>query len=247
MPGSEVPRGRLALPGDQGSCPRSRGVHLLSRVTWARVHGLVVSTSFPGRLRLGFKRPQCRPPVRMEMRAQLRGLRGRPHVPEDLRPGPKSHGVKRLSQATRARVQGPSCTPSSPLLPGPECEAPQFHQLSWMSCSLFRGTTVPPGVPGDLGKGPMARGFTCCPARRGRGSEGPLGRPTLPGNLHPGLRACGIDHLFWDTRAWFRGPEGSTSCAWRLGPVNEGPWCRSVLPGDSDPVPRDRGSTSCPG
>ena len=174
------------------------------------------------------------------MRAQLRGLRGHPHVPEDLRPGPKSHGVKWFSQAARARVQGPSCSPSSPLLPGPVCEAPQFHQLSRMSCSRFRGTAVPPGVPADLGPGPRAS-FTCCPARRGCGSKNQLGRPPPPGDLRPGPWACGIDHLSRDTRARFRGPAESTSSNWRLGPVNEGPWCRPVLPSDPDPVPRARG------
>ena len=174
-------------------------------------------------------RPQCPPPV-PEMRAQLRDLRGGPHVPEDLRPGPRSHGVKRLSQATRARVQGPSCSPSSPLLPGPESKAPPFHQLSRMTCSLVRGTTVPPGVPGDLVQGPRAHVFYFLPRTTRVRVQGPPGsttpsgrhepmseglwpRPHNPGYPRPVTSAHGIDQLCLETRARERRPLVLTSFA----------------------------------
>ena len=136
----------------------------------------------------------------------------------------RSHGVKRLSWTTQARVQGPSCSPSSPLRPGPESEAPQLHQLSRVTWVWVRGIAV----------------YTCCLGRLRPGSEVTRVQPALLGDSCPVPSARSINQQSQASRAQFRRSAGSTSCAWRLGPVNEGPWCRPDFQGDSGPAQRAR-------
>ena len=224
MPGSEVLWGRLALPGDQGLCPRSRGIDQLSRATQARVHAPAVSTPSPGRC--GLSSDACGVDHMSQKTCdRVRSPTVSSGFPRRLGPGSKDHRARPalpcylgLCARHHSSTSCPGC-----LVPG--SEGPRFHQVSRASSAQVQGLA----------------GFTCCPARRGRGSKSQLGRPTPPGDLRPGPWACGIDHLSRDTRARFRGPAESTSSNWRLGPVNEGPWCRPVLPNNPDPVPRARG------
>ena len=78
-PGSEATKGRPAVPGDSGPCPRGHGFEELSRVTGpcprahgverlsqgiqARARGTTVSTRRPGRHGPRYKCPRVRPAV----------------------------------------------------------------------------------------------------------------------------------------------------------------------------------------
>ena len=111
--GSEGPlgrpgvRGRPAVSGDSGPCPRASGLDQLSRVNPCRLRGLAGSSSSSGPLVLGSEGPGLRPAVQAS-RALFGGPRCRPGVQGDSGPCPKTRGFDQLSRVTRARAQGPT-------------------------------------------------------------------------------------------------------------------------------------------
>ena len=127
---SEVPRCRAALLGNSCSVPRARSVDQLpwairlgpnglqgqptvpefslpvpiargldhmSRGSWGRIPVPVVSKSSPGRLGAMSDDPRCQP-----------------SVPDNLRSGPRAHGVDQHSRVTPARVRWPAGLTSCP-------------------------------------------------------------------------------------------------------------------------------------
>ena len=185
MPGSEVRRGRLALPGNQGSCPISRGVDQLSQVTQARVQAPAVSTPSPratwAQLRaVGLT--TC--PGRLATWSQV--PRSQAALLGDSGQGPRTLVLAQLSLATWARVRG---TTVPPAVPGDLGLGPKGSR-----CSL--------AASGDSGPCPRSRGVdqhswatraqfrvpaasTSNPRRPGPSSEDPQGRPAVPGDSGP--------------------------------------------------------------
>ena len=82
------PHCRLALPGDSGPSLRSCGLDQMSRPTWGGVPLPAVSHSSPERLG-----------------ALVRWPAMSTSVVDDLRSGPRAHGVDQPSRVTRARVR----------------------------------------------------------------------------------------------------------------------------------------------
>ena len=155
-PGSDFPRGRPAIPGDSGPCPRARGFDQLSRVTRALFGGTVVQPVVPGdsgpcpmsriidqaswatqahaRALTGLT--SC--PVRFGPRSV--GRRGQPADSCDSGPCPRPCGVKQKSWVTPARVRGPAVSTNRPGTLALGSEGPQRL----------------PAFPGDWGPGPKA-------------------------------------------------------------------------------------------
>ena len=224
------PQGRLSALGDSGPFPRARMVNQLSRATCACVQGPAESTSCSVRHRLLNEGRQCRPVV-----------------PGDSGPGPRAHGVDQLSRVSWALVRVPTFSKKGHRRLGPRSEglrvdqlfqadsgpcasARGVDQLPRMTCSRFRGTAVPPGVPGDLVQGPRAHAFYFLPrttrvrvqgppgsttpsGRHAPMSEGLWPRPHNPGYQRPVTSAHGIDQLCLETRARERRPLVLTSFA----------------------------------
>ena len=202
----------------------SRGVHQLSRATWAWVHGPVGSTSCAGPLGPGFVEPQVRialtgessldPMARVVDQfsrviwAHARGPTCRPPVLVECGPGPSTHGFDQLSRGTRAQVRGPEESTSCPGGLGTLSEGPRCRQA----------------FPGVSHLCPRARGF----------HQSSLATQTMP--VGPG-----VEQLSWATPGRVQGPTGSTSCPGRLGPGSDFPRGRPAIPGDSGPCPRARG------
>ena len=89
--------------------------------------------------------------------------------------------------------------------------------------------------------------MTSSPGRLGPGSEGPRGRPAVPGDSVPGPKAREVDQLARATRARVRGHTLSYNCPGRLGLVSEGPRCSPDEPGTPARLRVPRGSTRSPG
>ena len=70
-----------------------------------------------------------------------------------------------------------------------------------------------------------AAGWTSSPGPLAIASNGPRGRPAVPGDWGLGPKALGVDQLSRVTQARVRGPARFTSCHRPLGPVSEGPRC----------------------
>ena len=201
MPGSEVRRGRLALPGNQGSCPISRGVDQLSQVTQARVQAPAVSTpspratwaqlravgltTYPGRLATWSQVPRSQ--------AALLGDSGQ---------GPRTLVLAQLSLATWARVRG---TTAPPAVPGDLGLGPRDRGVYL----LPRATQAP--VRGHAGS-------TSTPGQLARSSKCPQHQPAIPGVPGPVPKTRRVDQLCLETRARERRPLVSTRFPGRLGP-----------------------------
>ena len=200
------PRVRLAVREDSHLAPRAHGVDQLSRATREQVCVPAGSTSSPASITPGSEAlggatrfPWCFGP-------ESEGPRGRPAIPGDSGPCPRSRDVDQHSWATLARVRG---TVGSTRCPG---------QLGLLS-EVPRG---PPALPGDWHSGPRARGIDQLSQSSGPCSEGPRGRPALPGDSHSSPRAHGVHQHFRATRALVDGPQ----CRPPL-PGDSGPCLRS--------------------
>ena len=75
----------------------------------------------------------------------------------------------------------------------------------------------------------------------------PVGSTSCQDNLRTGLMTCRVNQLSRETRAKVRGTAGSTSYPGRLGPLPVDRRARAAVAFDLGPIPRDRGTTSCPG
>ena len=192
---SEDPHGRPALPGDSRSCLRARGVDHLSWATWAWV--------------------------------RRRG--GRPALPDDSHSSPKTRWFEPLSPATWVWLPGPMGSTSHPwrlvigcdsprcrpavagdLGQGPKAHGDEQHPARLALVSEVRGVDQLSRVTWARARGPA--GSTSCPQGHGPGSEGPRGRPALPGDSRSGPKARGGDQLSRVTRPRVRWPAWSISC-----------------------------------
>ena len=202
---SEGPRGRPAVPGASGRCPRpavstnSPGpLGLGSEVPgstscpgrlrpWS--NGLRGLPAVPGRLGLVSAGPRCRPSVPgYSSRARGSGVSttslGR------LGSGPRARGVDQLLWAIPARVRGHTVSTSCPARRGPGSECPRRR----------------PGVPCDSDPGPRALGVhqhsreTCARVRW------PEVSTSSPGRLGPYPMARGVFWLSRVTRDCAKGP-----------------------------------------
>ena len=120
-PGSDNPRGRPALPSDSQSSPRARGVRQHSRATRAPVDGPHCRLALPGdsgpSLRScgldqmsrptwgGVPLPAVSHSSPERLGALVRWPAMSTSVLDDLRSGPRAHGVDQPSRVTRARVR----------------------------------------------------------------------------------------------------------------------------------------------
>ena len=167
----------------------SCGVDQQPWATRARTRGPMVLTICPGRLGPGSKGPL-----------------GRPSVPGDSCPGLRAHMVDQMSRATRAQVRGPAGSTNNPARLGSYSEGSRggptvpgdlgpcptargVDQLSWVTLDRARGAAGSNSCFGRLALGPSHPGSTNSPGRLGFGSEGPWGRPGVPGDSGPGPRA----------------------------------------------------------
>ena len=158
-------------------------------------------------------------------------LRGRPAVPEDLRPVLITRGVENLSRLSLASVRGPPMSTSSP------------GRLALVS----EGPRCPPALPGDSRSRQWPALSTSSPGRLGPMPEVLRAQPDVPGDLGPCSSACGVEELSRATRARVRWPAQSTKSHERhvLGSVDSRG--RQVLPVDSGSGRGLTGSTSSPG
>ena len=92
----EFPRGRPAVPDNSRTGPMACG-----------------STSCPGRLRPLPEDPRARPALPCDLGTSPRDQRSTP-LPGDMGPGPRARGFYQLNRVTRARIQGPAVSTSSP-------------------------------------------------------------------------------------------------------------------------------------
>ena len=151
-------------------------------------------------------------------------LQGRPAVPGDSGPCPKSCSVDQISRANHARVQGPRDRSDIPgdLAPCQRCRG--VDQLSWMTRACVRVLKVSTSCPGLLQYSLRARGVTSCPGRLGPVSEVPHGRPPLPGDSGPCPKSRRVYKISRANQA-----------------IVQGLWGRSHVPGDFAPFQRCHG------
>ena len=109
--------------------------------------------------------------------------------------------------------------------------APVVDQFSLSTRVLLRGPACSTSCPGPLG--PM--------------SEGPRGRPAIPGHSGPGPKTRGVNQLSRATCCWVRVPSGSTSSPGRIALVPSAPWGRLSVSDDSCLCPIARGLIRIPG
>ena len=100
-----------------------------------------------------------------------------------------------MSLATRARFRGPTGSTRSQRQLGPVTEAPQVNQMS-------RATLARLHEPA---------GWTSCPGPLVLVSQGPRGRPSVPGDWSLGPKALRVDQLSQATQARIRVPSWWTS------------------------------------
>ena len=155
---------------------------------------------------------------------------------------------------TRARVRGPSVTPSCPGRLTPCSSALVSNSYPGRHVHLSEVLRSQPSVPAILGPGRRISGSITGPWRLGPLPEGPQSRhhlpgdsgsgpwsrvrPAVPGYLGPCPRARGFDQVFQGTCANARGPAGSTRCPGRLQPGSEFLRGRPAVSSDLGPVPR---------
>ena len=101
-----------------------------------------------------------------------------------------------------------------------------------------RGIAVPISGPGRTG--PVPEGLQCRQNIPGNSGSGPRssGRPAVPGDPGPCLRARGVDQMSQVTSARLRVPAGSTSCPGCLRPGSEGPERSTGCPEGIGPLPK---------
>ena len=243
----EVPRGRPAVPGDSGLCPRARGFDQVYCATWVLVRRPTGWTSCPGRLRPWSKGLRGRPAVPGQLGLVFEGSRGRPSVPGYSGPCLRARSVDQVTRATRF---GSECPRGRPAVPGVSA---RVRETAWSTSSLgllgpvSEGSQFRPTLPGESRSGPMAHGVDQLSGATRAIPDSLRGRRAVPG--YSGL--C-------------QGPVVSTSCPRQLGPMSEVPRFPSALPGESGLGPMGhcsdqlsgviracaRGparSTSCPG
>ena len=186
---SKGPRVQMAVPGDSGPIPKTRGFYHLYWATRAGDRGSMVSTNSPGRLGFGSEVPwssSC--PGRLRPLPDV--LLVRSAVPGNLSPGRKNRSVEQASWAILARVQVPVRSTCGPGKLGPEPYAPRgrravLHYSTWVR------------EPAD---------WTSCPGQLGPMPNVLRGRPGVPGDLGPGRTYHAIDPSSRVTRAGARGP-----------------------------------------
>ena len=249
-PVSKVSQVLPDIPSDSCSCrcTRSGRVDQLSRVTWARVRGPVVSPSSPGT-----RDSERGPAVSTSFPGTWDSERG----PEVLSSFP----------GTRDSERGPAVSTSFPRRLGPVSNAQRCRPAVPDNSSLgprSRGVDQLPWMTHAQVRGPAVS--IRCPGRLGPVSECPRARSAVPGNLGPLPWACGVDQLSRTTRFRVRVLEVSTSCPARLMIWSRGSLGQPPLPGDLGScltscsvnnlswatwarvhVPGHAGTTSCPG
>ena len=156
-PVSELRRVCSAVPGNSGPCLRSRGVDQLSWMTRAFVRVLKVSTSCPGLLQYSLRaRGVTSCPGRLGPVSEV--PQGRPPLPGDSGPCPKSRRVYKISRANQAIVQGlwgRSHVPGD-FAPFQRCHG--VDQLFWMTCAgvlVVKVSTSSPGLLTIRSEGPQ--------------------------------------------------------------------------------------------
>ena len=172
-----------------------------------------MSTSCPGRIRLGSDGPRVPPTLAGNSGSgpMARGVdqvsrATQAHVPGPKEStsctmfsgqGPRSCSVDENSQANRARVRGPVVSTScpggfAPVSDCPECRqalhcprAREVDQLSQATRTQFRGPAASPGSQG----------------RHAPGSDRPQGAPAVPGDSGQCPSARDVDRPCWVTPA----------------------------------------------
>ena len=133
-----------------------------------------------------------------------------------------ARGVDQLSQATRARVRGPT-------------GSTRYHGRFTLHSEVLRSRPAPPG---NAGAGPRARVVDQL-SRTTRAMVGvPSGQPAVPVVSGPFRTYCGVDHASRLTRAHARGPSVWTSSPGQVGTVPGASWGRPDFPGASGPCRR---------
>ena len=142
-PGSELLRGRPALPGHLHLCPRALGVDLLSQALGPGSDGPWARPAVPGdwgpspkalsvdHLSLATRTRVRRPAGSTNCPGRLgpwsKAPRLRPDLPGESRSGRIACGFDQLSRGTRARVRGPEASSSCPRGIGPWSGGPRFR------------------------------------------------------------------------------------------------------------------------
>ena len=137
------------------------------------------------------------------------------------------------------------------------------HQLSRGTRAWLRVPRVSNICPSIWARFPGPMGSTRCPWKLAFHSEGPRGRPAVPGDSGQGPSARGqpvvpgdsdpgktyrvVEQASGATRARVRWSGGSTSFPRPLGRVSEVPRVRPALPGESRSALRAKGLTHGPG
>ena len=106
-------RCRPDLRSDSRPCPWFRGVHQLTRGTFALVRGLAGSTHCPARIGSLSEGLRCRPTVPGDSGPGLRAL-GSTSISQFLRPIPEGPRFQPASQATLDRARGAAVSNSIP-------------------------------------------------------------------------------------------------------------------------------------
>ena len=171
-------------------------------------------------------------------RSLVQGYAVSTRCPWELGPCPRARDVDQHSQANSAHVVGDTVSTSCPGLPRSRSEV--------LRCR--------PPLPGDSGSCPM----TSYPRGLVPGSDGPRGRPYIPGYSCGDTGASGVvyspgrlgliskdprevDHQSRVTPARVRWSTVSTSCPSFLGPCSDNPRGRTALPSDLHSSPRAHG------
>ena len=181
-PGSEVPRGRPAVPGASGPVPRACGFDRLSWGTRARVRGPEWSTGFPVGLGPLPVCPRCGPALLGHTRlcpkpsgstscpgrqpARLRVPAGSTSCPGPLVLWSEGHRVDMVFRATRTVPEGPAIEP-----------------LSRAIRAFVRGPLGSTSGPGNTGLCARARGVDHLFRAPQDGTQGPTMSTNSPGHL----------------------------------------------------------------